>query len=105
MSILNLFYEAVKKLVDESNSRGVPVPLIRDPKTGMGSVSLTLVFLSFNVVLAGLIGKITKFLGDVDMTNSLWLFGICTSLYFGRTFSKSKDGEIKLTIEKEEKNE
>lgn len=96
--------QKLKELLNESNSSGLPLPLVRDPKSGKGSVSLTLVFLSFNLVLAGLIGKITKFLGDVDMTNALWLFGICTSLYFGRTFS-GNGKDYKFEKKKEGSNE
>lgn len=80
------------------NTKGIPVPMMRDPKTGLGSVSLTLTFISFNVVVAGLIGKLTKYLGDVDLTNALWLFGICTSLYFGRSFKK---GDMSVNEKKE----
>lgn len=87
MQILNLLKEKLTNLVNGANGKGVPIPMIRDPKTGLGSVSLTLTFLSFNLVLFGLVGKLTKFLGEVDMTNGLWLFGICASLYFGRRIS------------------
>jgi hypothetical protein len=81
-----------------ANSKGIPLPLLRDPKTGTGSVSLTLVFLSFNVVLVGLIGRFTNLVGNVDLTNALWLFGISCSLYFGRTIKgNGKDISIEQT--------
>lgn len=82
------FYEKILDIGSKMNSSGVAIPMVRDPKSGRGSVSLTLVFLSFNFVILGLIGKFTKYLGEVDMSNALWLFGICCSLYFGRKFSK-----------------
>jgi hypothetical protein len=85
--------------LNDFNSKGIPLPTIRDPKTGLGSVSLTLVFISFNVVVAGLIGKITNLLGNVDLTNAIWLFGISCSLYFGRRINgNGKD----ITLEKDQ---
>lgn len=80
--------DKIKDIINKGNTLGIPFPLVRDPKSGIGSVSLTLVFLSFNLVFFGLIGKVTKFIGDVDMTNALWLFGVCCSLYFGRNIKR-----------------
>ena len=98
---MNFILSKLKELLNDSNALGIPLPTIRDPKTGKGSVSLTLVFLSFNVVLAGLIGKITNLIGNVDLTNALWLFGIASSLYFGR---KIQGAGKEITIEEKEKN-
>lgn len=96
----------IQKLIDvieKGNTLGIPLPMVKDPKSGKGSVSLTLVFLSFNLVFFGLIGKVTRLIGDVDMTNALWLFGICTSLYFGRNIKK--DGaKIEVTGKDENGN-
>lgn len=61
--------------------------MIRDPKTGVGSVSLTLVFLSFNAVLVGLVGKWSKSLDGIDLNQALNLFYACAALYFGRNLS------------------
>jgi hypothetical protein len=102
MSLGNMLLDKLKELSASANSKGIPLPMIRDPKTGLGSVSLTLVFLSFNVVLIGLIGKISKFLGEIDLTQALWLFGICTSLYFGRRVSGDGKGKIEITDKADE---
>jgi len=82
--------ELKKKWLDfvaSMNSKGVPLPLVRDPKTGIGSVSLTLVFVSFNVVIVGLVGKWSKALDGIDLTQALNLFYACGALYFGRNMS------------------
>ena len=99
---MNNFLDQFKVFFGKINSLGIPVPVLRDPRTGLGSVSLTLLIISFVVVLAGLVGKITNLIGNVDLTNGLWLFGICTSLYFGRgfqnkgmTIDNSTDKEVK----------
>lgn len=73
--------------VGKMNSKGVPLPMIRDPKTGLGSVSLTLVFISFNMVLVGLVGKWSKELDGIDLNQALNLFYACAALYFGRNMS------------------
>jgi hypothetical protein len=84
------FAELKKKWLDfvsNMNKLGVPLPLVRDPKTGIGSVSLTLVFISFNVVIVGLVGKWSKALDGIDLTQALNLFYACGALYFGRNMS------------------
>lgn len=63
---------------------------LKDPKNGSKSVSLTLLVLSF---VALLVASTFHLSGLVQNTSSLTeLFGICTSLYFGRRWSNSKDG-------------
>jgi hypothetical protein len=75
-----------KSFVGKLNSNGVPLPTIRDPKTGKGSISLTLVFISFNAVLIGLVGKWSGALGGIDIAQALNLFYACAALYWGRKF-------------------
>ncbi len=74
------------ELVRGMNARGLPVPLVRDSKTGLGSVSLTLVFISFNVWLASVIGKTAGYLGGMNPDQCLNMFMACSALYFGRKF-------------------
>lgn len=88
MSVSNFILDKLKNFVDNMNDKGIPIPLVRDPKTGKGSVSLTLVFISFNVALLGLIGKISGWFGGVDLTQAITLFGICAGLYWGRKFQR-----------------
>jgi hypothetical protein len=97
-------FEKWKQFVSDMNSKGVPVPMIRDGKSGRGSVSLTLVFLSFNVWLVSIIGKASGALGGMDPSQTLNMFMVCSGLYFGRKFQKDKDGN--MTVEgKEPKKE
>lgn len=81
--------ELSKKL----NEKGIPIPLIRDPKLGQGSVSLTLVFLSFNMWLLSVIGKIAGHLGGVNTNDCLNMFLACAGLYWGRKFQQSDSGK------------
>lgn len=85
---MNITYLKEKwiKLVSDMNKKGIPLPSVRDPKTGKGSVSLTLVFISFNMVLLGLIGKASGFFGGIDIAQALNLFYACSALYWGRQF-------------------
>jgi len=91
-----------KEFVGKMNAAGIPVPTVRDPKTGKGSVSLTLVFISFNMVLVGLVGKWAGALGGIDLTQALNLFYACAALYWGRSFSKDGD---KVNLEKKDPSE
>lgn len=86
---LDVILKAWKRLCVTMNVRGIPLPTIKDPKTGAGSVSLTLVFISFNVVLLGLIGKWSGALGGIDVGQALNLFYACAALYWGRKFQGS----------------
>lgn len=86
----------LKKLVLTCNSYGIPLPLVHDPKTGSGSVSLTLVFVSSVMVLLGLVGKWSGKLGVIDINNALEFFYASSFLYFGRnwrTGAQLKDTE------------
>jgi hypothetical protein len=83
--------EKWKQFVSDMNSKGIPVPMIRDPKTG-ASVSLTLVFISFNVWLVSIIGKAAGALGGMDPSQTLNMFIVCAGLYFGRKFQKDEKG-------------
>lgn len=83
--------EKLKEIIRKANSLGIPLPLLRDPKSGKSSVSLTMMVLSFNTALFGQLGKFTKILGDVDMSSAMGLFVATSALYFGRKFQKNGD--------------
>lgn len=78
------------KFVNDANEKGIPIFLVRD--NGKGSVSLTMLFISFNLVLLGLIGKYSKMIGDIDVSQSLNLFYATSALYFGRKITKDSKG-------------
>lgn len=92
---------AWSQLNNKLNKYGIPLPTIRDPLTGKGSISLTLVFISFNAVLVGLVGKWSGALGGVDIAQALNLFYACAALYWGRKFQGSN---IELGESSESKN-
>lgn len=86
-------FEKWKQFVRDMNAKGIPVPTIRDPKTGFGSISLTLVFLSSVIIIAGIIGKSAGALGGLDMNMAMEFFWTSTALYFGRQF-QTKSGAV-----------
>lgn len=88
-------------MVENMNTKGVPVPMIRDGKTGLPSVSLTLVFISFNVWLVSVVGKAAGALGGIDPGQTLQMFMVCSGLYFGRKFQKDDKGTSVEAKEKE----
>jgi hypothetical protein len=91
-----------KELVKTANEKGIPLPTVRDPKTSKGSVSLTLVFISFNLCVIGIIGKWAGALGGVDADSAFQLFMACGALYWGRKLSKDDKG---YSIEQKVKSE
>ena len=91
----------LKSAIDRLNKYGIPIPMVRDPKTGKGSVTLTLVFVSFNAALAGQAGKIAGVLGGIDLTQANYLFLMCLGAYLGR---KMQGDSKKVDIEGDNKN-
>lgn len=89
--------DKLKQFIRTLNEKGIPLPLATDPKTGLASVSLTMMFISFNMCIIGLMGKAAGLLGGVDLGQALTLFGITASLYWGRKFQTKE-----ITVEKEE---
>jgi hypothetical protein len=77
--------------IRHAHNRGVPIPLVRDNKTGYGSVSLTLTIVAFNMWMLSVIGKVAGVLGGMDPGQCLNMFIACGSLYFGRKFQKDGD--------------
>lgn len=77
--------------VNKMNAKGIPVPLLRDPRTG-ASVSLTLLFGSFNIWVVSIIGKASGALGGIDPSQTLNMFIVCAGLYFGRKFQRDENG-------------
>lgn len=79
--------------------------MIRDAKTGLGSVSLTLVFLSFNIWIVSIVGKWSGQLGGINPTETLNMFLICVGLYFGRKLQKDPKGNISVDLDAPEKKD
>jgi hypothetical protein len=75
-----------KEFVDKMNDKGVPLPMIRDPQTLEGSVSLTLVVISATLVVTGIVGKWSGRLGGIDMNNAMQFFYASCTLFFGHNW-------------------
>ena len=91
--------EAIRKFINKMNAMGIPMPMLRDPKTGVGSVMLTLLFISANMVIIALLNSFANFFKGVDTSNSIEFFMICLGGYLGRKF-QTKSGN---TIDPEDK--
>jgi hypothetical protein len=92
----------IKKLMEKINREGIPLPMLTDPKTGLGSVSLTAFFISFNVYLLGMLTRWAGYLGGIDMNWAQNLLVLTAGLYFGRKLT-SKDGNIELGTKKKKR--
>lgn len=74
----------IKAFIDRMNKSGIPVFTIRDPKTQIGSVTLTLVFISSLMVILSLIGSIAQKVKGIDVNNAMEFFLISLGAYLGR---------------------
>lgn len=83
-----------KELIDKLNQKGIPVPMVRNPRSGIASVSLTLVFISFNVWLVSIVGKAAGFFGGIDANQAFNMFIACSALYWSRNLNISKDKAV-----------
>jgi hypothetical protein len=92
------FLQKWKEFSVKMNEKGIPMPMIRDPKSGASSVSLTMMVISFNFCLIAMAGKWSKFFDGIDPSQAINLFMVCTGLYFGRKFQS--DGK-KATLEED----
>lgn len=67
------------------NEKGIPLPMIR--VDGKPSLTATFAFISFNSAVLGQIGKVTKIIGEVDLSAANYLFFGCLACYVGRRMS------------------
>jgi crotonobetainyl-CoA:carnitine CoA-transferase CaiB-like acyl-CoA transferase len=75
----------LKALIQKMNEYGVPLPMVRvDNKP---SLTATFAVISFNTALMGQIGKISNFLGAVDLDSANYLFFGALAAYLGRRMS------------------
>jgi hypothetical protein len=99
MNIAEALVEKLKELASSANKDGIPVPMVRDPKTGKGSATLTMVVVSFGVAILLLGGKAVNLVGTIDYNNVLWLLGVTLSAYLGRKFQgNGKDIQLGDTV-------
>lgn len=71
-------WDKLKSYIQKANELGIPIATVRDPATGRGSISATLVVLSSIALLASLVT--TK----VSNSGAFEMFLASCSLYFGR---------------------
>lgn len=90
--------EKLYKVLSYLNQKGFPLPTLRDPKTGNGSITLTMFWISFNIAIVTLAGKISKVFGEINYNDVLWLLTITGGMYLGRKMQTGKDG-VKLDEE------
>ncbi len=76
--------DKVKDLINKMNAAGVPLPFAKN-SDGKPSVSLTLLFISSLMVIMSLLGNVATYFKGIDTVNSLYWFGMCSALYYGRT--------------------
>lgn len=92
--------EAWKKFINHMNQHGIPVPMVRDPQTGRGSITATLVVVSSGlcsisilVMLLVFIAKVSEYFVITDATfasikeafsSALQFFIVSLAGYLGR---------------------
>lgn len=96
---LNALYKRWKAFVARMNEFGVPVPTARDPKTGKGSVSFSLVVISTALVVMGIVGKWSKLAGDIDLDNAMEFLWSALAIYFGRQWQTKSGMKIEGSVE------
>lgn len=105
MNILSVFISKLNEKLVKMNEEGIPLPYIRDSHINGGSLPGTMFFISFNIAILTLLGKVTKYLGDVDYSNVIWLLvttgGFWTVEALGKKITISKDKSV--GVEGEEK--
>lgn len=94
-----------RQFIVKMNDKGIPVPMVRDPNTLEGSVSLSLVCVSTLLVVVGIVGKWSGHLGGIDMVNAMQFFYASCTLYFGHTWvhkeAKPADPAAKPPVEQD----
>ncbi len=86
---MNQLVAKLKQLIQKMNEAGIPLPLFRI--NGAATLTGTMVVMSFTSALLGQIGKVTKLIGDVDLTQANYLVIITLGAYLGRRISGNKD--------------
>lgn len=92
----------LKLFLEGLNKKGIPLPLFRIG--GVPTLTGTMTVLSFMTALVGQLGRISNFLGNVDLTQANYLFLICLGAYLGNKKLVGDGKSVTLEeINKEEK--
>jgi hypothetical protein len=86
-----------KQFISDMNSKGIPVPMFRDGKTGEASVTYTLLILSYALWAASVIGKAAGAVGGINTSDCFNMVIASSSLYLGRKMQRDAKGV--LTVE------
>lgn len=90
--------ESVGKALDYMHDKGIPIPLIRDKD--VGSLSATLVWLSFTIVAYAIL----KEKQSDALMYAMALFSVCGSMYFGKKWQMRKIGNIDLGVSSDDED-
>lgn len=94
------------ELLKVANEKGIYIPLLRDSTTGKGSVTLTMFWISFNIAILALIGKVARLAGDIDYSSVIWLYAVTGAFYLGRKIQTGKTGaDLGDSLQEVEKKE
>jgi len=89
----------ITNFLESMHSKGFPIPLVRDKNEG--SVSSTLVWLSFTIAARAIL----KELSGESIMYALGLFGMCGSMYWGKKWDIRRIGAINIGKELDNKEE
>lgn len=107
-------------LVNSANEKGIPLPMSRDPKTGKGSVTVSMVQVSFllcvipTLLMTGtVIAKLAGIFNLTEATSQQLMNAFSTSIqlyivsyggYLGRKLQRDSSGKVELSGEKDEES-
>ena len=99
----NAILNQLKQWISSLNGKGVPLPVIRDPKTNVGSFSATLLVIATILHVYGIIHGWVSPDAKLDVSHSFEFFLACASLYFFRslTYKAPMGGTTKVAGEVE----
>lgn len=118
---LRFYLENDMSFFDKLNKEGLPFPMVRDPKIGLGSITATLVIVSSFLCIATIslaalsgIARVTSlFVNFAEAQQSLinafniafQFFIACGSFYLGRKFQRNEKGALDVSGEDKSSDE
>lgn len=87
--------------VKKASETGIALIYIKDPETKSASVTLTMMIVSFTVVIVGVVGRLSQN-WNIDMTQAFNLLYLTSGLYLGRKVTRKGD-KISVSVETQDK--
>lgn len=86
------------------SNNGIPVLVLKDPKTKEPSITFSMLIVSFVICCLALIGKLSSSptIQSIDFNNSFNLFLACAGLYWGRKL-QTPTGSVETNSENADK--